>query len=290
LCVFPAGFVGREGEAQPLIVRKQDGGYGYVATDLAAIRHRLHTLGADHVLYVVGTPQSQHFAMVFTTAREAGWVPAGRTLEHIAFGSVLGEDKKPIKSRAGESISLLALLEESVERARAVVDQKSPHLPEEQRAAIARAVGIGAVKYADLSNDRVKDYVFAWDRLLSFDGNTAPYLMYAHARTRSILAKAGWTAESTAPISLTDPAERALALELVQFPSVVQRTGESRQIHRLCQYLYDLATTFTTFFERCPVLKSEEPVRSSRLALCVLTARVLAQGLDLLGIEAPRVM
>jgi arginyl-tRNA synthetase len=177
-----------------------------------------------------------------------------------------------------------------VERARAVVDQKSPHLPEEQRAAIARAVGIGAVKYADLSNDRVKDYVFAWDRLLSFDGNTAPYLMYAHARTRSILAKAGWTAESTAPISLTDPAERALALELVQFPSVVQRTGESRQIHRLCQYLYDLATTFTTFFERCPVLKSEEPVRSSRLALCVLTARVLAQGLDLLGIEAPRVM
>jgi len=246
------------------------------------------------VLYVVGTPQHQHLSMVFAVSRMAGWADDKVRLEHVGFGSVLGPDKKMLKSRSGESIGLVELLDEGVERARRLVDEKSPDLDERVRAAIAQAVGIGAIKYADLVNDRIKDYVFDWNRMLAFDGNTAPYLMYAHARICSILSKAGAGGQDDAPvhsvIGLDAPTERALALELAQFPRVVQRTAETLKPHRLCQYLFELATAFTAFYQACPVLRAEEPVRSSRLALCMLTARVLAKGLDLLGIAAPETM
>ena len=292
VCVFPPGFVGRDGQPLPAIVRKQDGGFGYAATDLAAILHRTRTLAASRILYVVGTPQNQHLAMVFAVARLAGWIDDARTLEHVAFGSVLGPDNKMLKTRAGETVRLDALLDEAIERARKLVDEKSPELSEREKSAISHSVGVGAVKYADLVNDRIRDYVFDWDRMLSFEGNTAPYLMYAHARIQSILRKAGAAPEPAAAVSirLDDPIERALALELLQFPGVLERTAESLQPHRLCQYLYELASTFTTFYGHCPVIKTDEPVRSSRLALCGLTARVLSRGLSLLGIAAPDAM
>jgi arginyl-tRNA synthetase len=289
MCVFPPGFSGREGEPVPLIIRKQEGGYGYATTDLAALRHRVRTLGAQRVIYVVGSPQTQHLAMVFATAKLAGWVPDGVRLEHVAFGSVLGQDKKMFKTRAGESVSLAALLDEAVERARKVVDAKSPELDPEARARIAEQVGIGAVKYADLSNDRIKDYVFDWDRMLAFEGNTAPYMMYAHARCRSILRKAGDGAV-VGPIRVEAAAEKALGLELVQLGAVLDKTAEALEPHRICGFLYGLATAYAGFFENCPVLKAEEPARASRLALCQLTARTLARGLDLLGIAAPEQM
>jgi arginyl-tRNA synthetase len=289
ICVFPPGFTGREGEPVPLIIRKQEGGYGYATTDLAAVRHRIQNLGANRVIYVVGAPQSQHLAMVFAAARMAGWVPEGVRLEHVAFGSVLGQDKKMFKTRAGDSVSLAALLDEAVERARAVVDGKSPELEPAARTAIAEAVGIGAVKYADLSNDRIKDYVFDWNRMLSMDGNTAVYMMYAHARPRSILRKAGVTA-AAGPIRVEAPQERALGLELVQLAATLDKTAESLEPHRICGFIYQVATAFSAFYENCDVLKAEEPARSSRLALCQLTARTLATGLELLGIAAPEQM
>ncbi len=290
MCVFPPGFQGREGEPMPLIVRKQDGGFGYATTDLAALRHRLDVLGAGRVIYVVGAPQSQHLAMVFAAARLAGWVKEDVRLEHVAFGSVLGPDKKMFKTRAGESVSLASLLDEGIERAGKVVLEKSPELPAAEQNRIAVAVGTGAIKYADLSNDRIKDYVFDWNRMLSFEGNTAPYLMYAHARIRSILRKASWNDVSPGVFTIEAPEERALALALMGFGSVIVRTGESLQPHRLCGFLYDVATAFSSFYEKCPVLKAEEPVRGARLALSALTARVLAQGLSLLGIAAPEQM
>jgi arginyl-tRNA synthetase len=289
ICVFPPGFTGREGEPAPLIVRKQDGGYGYATTDLAALRYRVRTLAAQRLIYVVGAPQIQHLAMVFATARMAGWVDDSIRVEHAPFGSILGPDKKPFKTRAGETVSLASLVDEAAQRATKVVEAKAAELDPAARARIAEAVGVGALKYGDLSNDRIKDYVFDWDRMLSFDGNTAPYLMYAHARSRSILRKAEIELEvaARAPIQVTEPAERALALELLAMPSVIEKTAESLQPHRICAQLYQTATAFTAFFEQCPVLKAEEPVRASRLALCALNARVLARGLNLLGITAP---
>ncbi|WP_437481802.1 arginine--tRNA ligase [Sorangium sp. So ce1014] len=291
LCVFPAGFTGKGGEPLPLIVRKQDGGYGYATTDLAAIRHRLTTVSAQRLIYVVGAPQSQHFAMVFATAREAGWLRPPARAEHVAFGSVLGADKKMFKTRSGDTVKLSDLLDEAVERATKVVREKNPELDVEAAGAVARAVGVGAVKYADLSSDRIKDYVFDWDRMLAFEGNTAPYLMYAHARIRSIFRKAGVESPRDAGIALGEPAERALALELLRFGAVLEDVAATLEPHRLCVYLFELAGSFTTFYERCPVLRAEtDEVRRSRLALCDLTAEVLAKGLGLLGIEAPERM
>ncbi|AUX47481.1 arginyl-tRNA synthetase [Sorangium cellulosum] len=290
LCVFPAGFTGKGGDPLPLIVRKQDGGYGYATTDLAAIRYRLSTVGAQRIIYVVGAPQSQHFAMVFAAAREAGWLKPPARAEHVAFGSVLGADKKMFKTRAGDTVKLADLLDEAVERALKVVREKNP-LEAEAAEAVARSVGIGAVKYADLSSDRIKDYVFDWDRMLAFEGNTAPYLMYAHARIRSIFRKGGVELQRGAGFTLIEPAERALALELLRFGAVVEDVAATLEPHRLCVYLYELAGSFTTFYERCPVLRADsEALRSSRLALCDLTAEVLAKGLGLLGIDAPERM
>ena len=286
ICSFPPGFSGRDGEQVPLIVCKQDGGYSYATTDLAAVRYRVRTLDAVRIIYVIGAPQSQHLAMVFAVARLAGWAPDNVRLEHVAFGSVLGPDKKMLKTRAGTPVTLASLLDEALERARNVVKSKMPDLDEATQGVIAAAVGIGAVKYADLVNDRVKDYVFDWDRMLSFDGNTAPYVMYAHARIQSLLRKAGGPTGEPA-IRVETAQERALALELAQFAATVSKVADTLQPHRLCGYLHELAVTFTSFYENCPVLKAEEPERSSRLAFCALTASVLARGLDLLGIAAP---
>ncbi|HEY2512452.1 MAG TPA: arginine--tRNA ligase [Polyangiaceae bacterium] len=290
LCVFPPGFTGREGEPLPLIVRKQDGGYGYGTTDLAAVRYRTGTLGATRIVYVVGSPQSQHLAMVFKVGELAGWLVPGKSrAEHVAFGSILGPDKKMFKTRSGETVRLVELLDEAVQRARDVIAQKNPELDAATRENVARAVGIGAVKYADLSSDRIKDYVFDWDRMLAFEGNTAPYLQYAHARIRSIFRRA--EAKSTGTIVIAAPAERALAMAILGFGEVVHEVAGTLQPHRLCTYLFTLAAAFSTFYEQCPVLKAAtDEERASRLALCDLTARVLARGLDLLGIEAPQEM
>ena len=288
LCVFPNGFSGRDGEPLPLIVQKSDGGYGYASTDLAAIRHRLRDIGATRLLYVVGSPQHQHLEMVFQAAREAGWLVCPARAQHIGHGSVLGKDGKMLRSRAGESVRLIDLIEEAVTRATVVVVDKNPNLDEATQVAVARAVGIGALKYADLSTDRGKDYVLDYDRMLSFDGNTAPYLQYAHARIRSIFRRAGIDSlDGVGRVVMSAPAERELVLALLDFPGVISEAEQSMQFHRLSAYLFSLATTFTGFYERCPVLKAEGQVRDTRLALCDLTARILACGLDLLGIEAP---
>jgi arginyl-tRNA synthetase len=288
LCVFPEGFTNRDGSPLPLIVQKSDGGFGYGVTDLAAIRYRLQTLGGTRLLYVVGLPQEQHLAMVFQVAREAGWLTPAVRAQHIGFGSILGADGKMLRTRAGASVKLSDLLQEAEARAAALVQERSPNLDEETSAAVARAVGIGAVKYADLSTERVKNYVFDWDRMLAFDGNTAPYLQYAHARICSIFRRAGLEPPRDVPeIIVSEPAERALALELLGFATVCAEVAESLELQALAGYLFNLATVFTSFYERCPVLRSEGPMRASRLALCDLTARTLARGLDLLGIAAP---
>jgi arginyl-tRNA synthetase len=291
LCVFPPGFTGREGDPLPLIVRKQDGGYGYAATDLSAIRHRTSKLGATRLVYVVGSPQAQHLSMVFAVAKMAGWLAPPARAEHVAFGSVLGADKKMFKTRSGETVRLAALIDEADERAAKAVAEKNPELDAETRAKVAHAVGVGALKYADLSSDRIKDYVFDWDRMLAFEGNTAPYLMYAHARIRSIFRKGEVEAGGLGAVDVKTREERALALELCRFGSVVNEVGETLQPHRLCLYLYELAAAFTSFYEACPVLKAPtEEERRSRLAMCDAVARVLARGLGLLGIEAPERM
>jgi arginyl-tRNA synthetase len=291
VCVFPAGFEGRDEKPLPLIIRKQDGGYGYATTDLAAVRHRTQTLGATRILYVVGAPQAQHLSMLFASAALAGWLAPPAHAQHVAFGAILGSDKKMFRTRAGETVRLVDLLKEAVNRAHTVVSEKNPELASEVQDAIARAVGIGAVKYADLSNDRNKDYVFDWDRMLAFDGNTAPYLQYAHARIRSIFRKGNQLLPKLDALEVGTPEEKTLALVLLKFPTVVSDVINTLEPHLICTYLYEIATTFSSFYESCPVLKAAtEHERDSRLLLCDLTARVLATSLGLLGIDAPEKM
>ncbi|HEV2374510.1 MAG TPA: arginine--tRNA ligase [Streptosporangiaceae bacterium] len=287
-CVFPAGFTGRDGRPLPLIVQKRDGGYGYAATDLATIRHRIKILHATRLLYVVGLPQAQHLQMIFQTAREAGWLVPPVRAEHIGHGSVLGSDGKMLRTRAGVSVKLADLLDEAVNRAMSIVEEKNPGLGPAQQAAVAEAVGIGAVKYADLSIDRTKDYVFDLDRMLALDGNTATYLQYARARICSIFRK-GDVEPNRQPkqVTFSEPAERALAMELLGFGVVIEEVTGSLEFHKLANYLHALASVFSTFFEQCPVLKSEGDTRESRLVLCDLTARTLQTGLGLLGIDSP---
>jgi arginyl-tRNA synthetase len=286
-CVFPAGYKNRRGEPLPLIVQKSDGGFGYAATDLATIRRRIRVLGATRLLYVVGLPQHQHLEMIFETAREAGWLVPPARAEHVGHGSILGEDGKILRTRAGASIRLIDLLDESVARAAAIIAEKNPSLDEQTRAAVAQAVGIGAVKYADLSTQRGKDYVFDYDRMLSFEGNTAPYLQYARARICSIFRRSGTAPPDAKQVWVAEPAERTLAIELLEFASVVAEVAQSLEFHRLAHYLYELASAFTDFYERCPVLRAEVDIRTSRLVLCDLTGRTLKLGLGLLGIAAP---
>ena len=290
--VFPPGFTNRDGDPLPLIVQKGAGGFNYATSDLACVIDRVERLGADLILYVVGAPQQQHFQMVFAVAEMAGWLTPPREAVHVAFGNVLGTDRKMLKSRTGESMKFVELLDEALERAAVAIDEKNPDLDAEQRADTVHMIGIGAVKYAELSTDRVKDYVFDWDRMLSFDGNTGPYLQYAHARICSIFRRAGVDRASVrgVDIQVGTPQERALALRLLAYPTAIDTTLETYSPHKLCTYVYDLATDFTAFYEHCPVLKADEPLRSSRLALCDLTARTLQHALGLLGIDAPEQM
>lgn len=292
LCVFPEGFTGRDEQPLPLIIRKSDGGYGYATTDLAAIRHRIQTLGADRIAYVVGTAQELHFQMLFQTVKEAGWLTDDVEATHVKIGSVLGEDGKILRTRSGSSLRLMALLEEAEGKARTVIDELRPDLPEAERASIAHDIGIGGVKYADLSTAHDSDYVFDLDRMLALTGNTAPYLQYAVARIRSISRKAeaaGVTAAG-APLVAND-AERALALQLLQFAPTLETTAREYEPHRLAAYLFATAQAFTAFYDASPILKEEdEQVRAGRLALARLTERVLVRGLDALGVRAPQQM
>jgi arginyl-tRNA synthetase len=288
LCIFPEGFVTKDGGRLPMIIRKSDGGYLYATTDLAALRHRVETLHADRIVYVTDSRQSQHFAMVFAVAERAGWLAGGTRVEHVPFGTILGEDNRPFKTRSGEVVKLDALLDEADERAVALAAESSAALDPEERATIAARVSIGAVKYADLSSDRVKDYVFSWDRMMAMDGNTAPYLQYAYARIRSLFRRAERSADELAKarVSLDHDKERALFLQLLLLGPTVRGVAGSLEPHRLCTFLYDVASAFSAFYESCPVLRAEsDAVVDGRLALCDLTARTLEIGLELLGIE-----
>jgi arginyl-tRNA synthetase len=295
LCVFLDGYTGREGKPVPLIIRKSDGGYGYATTDLATIRRRVRDMKADRILYVIGVTQALHLNMVWDTARKAGWLTDDVEVVHVQIGSVLGEDRKLLRTRSGKPLKLMDLLEEAVSTARAVVDEARPDLDESVRAAIAPQVGIGAIKYADLSVAHDSDYVFDLDRMVSLTGNTGPYLQYAAARIRSIFRSAGLdpdqlSGQAEAPLVITEPAERGLALALLDFGDVVVHVGDQLEPHRLCGYLFELAQQFSAFYEQCPVLKADTEARASRLALCKATLAVLDQGLDLLGIARPQQM
>jgi arginyl-tRNA synthetase len=291
LCVFPPGFTNRENEPLPLIVKKRDDGYGYAATDLAAVRDRVSNLHADELLYVVGTPQTQHLDMVFAVARMVGWLPESVRCEHVAFGHVLGPDRKMFKTRSGESVLLAGLVDEAITRADAALVSRKFEGDDMARAELSVQIALAAIKYADLSGERQRDYVFDLDRMLAFEGDTGPYLQYAHARLRSIFRRLGtdWHADG-AVFLLGSPSERHLALGLLAFPEAFDMALVSLQPHRLCNYLFDLAQRFTSFYEACPVLSSEGKLRDERLALCDLTARTLSLGLSLLGIHAPEQM
>ena len=276
-------------EEKPCLIRKSDGGFLYGTTDLATLEYREQRWKPDAVWYVTGAPQQLHFEQVFAVGRRMGITT---DLRHIAFGSILGQDRKMMKTRSGENVELGGLLHEAMERALAVVVEKNPDLPKAEQDEIARLIGLGAVKYADLMQHRLTDYVFSWEKMLSFQGNTAPYLQNAYVRIRSIFRKAeaeGISLES-APIVIVDPAERALALQILKFGEVLHAVLDDQRPNLLCLYLYELANAFHSFYEACPILKSEDPVRSSRLALSGITAELLKSGLSLLGIGVPERM
>ena len=272
---------------KPLIIRKRDGGFNYATTDVATIDYRVYELKADAIWYVVGAPQTLHFKQIFAVARREGYTT---DLRHIIFGSVLGEDRKLMKTRSGENVPLRDLLEEAFRRARKIIDEKNPDLSEDEKNDIAEKIGIGAVKYADLSQYRTTDYVFSWDKMLSLHGNTAPYLQNAYVRIRSIFRKAGESTPKVDELILSELAEINLAKRVCQFAEMVPQVLNGFRPNILANYLFELANSFHGFYEACPVLKSEEPARGSRLALCDLTARVLQRGLDLLGIKVPERM
>ncbi|WEV26164.1 arginine--tRNA ligase [Streptomyces sp. 71268] len=288
LCVFFDEFKGPDGKPTPLIVKKSNGGYGYAATDLSAIRDRVHSLKANTLLYVVDARQSLHFRMVFETARRAGWLGEDVRAVQLAFGTVLGKDGKPFKTREGETVRLVDLLDEAVDRAAVVVREKAQDLTEEEIAERAAQVGIGAIKYADLSTSAARDYKFDLDQMVSLNGDTSVYLQYAYARIQSILRKAGDTRPAAHPELTLAPAERALGLHLDQFAETLAEVAEAYEPHKLAAYLYQLASHYTTFYSECPVLKAETPAQvENRLFLCDLTARTLHQGMALLGIRTP---
>ena len=298
--VFPGGWVNREGDPLPMIIRKADGGYNYSTSDLACIIDRVERLGCDGFLYVVGTPQKQHFEMVFQVAIQAGFMNEDHKAIHVNFGSVLDNDGKVLKSREGEVIKLHDLLDEAIRRAEDAINQKNPDLVGEERKKVARTVGIGAVKYADLSTERTKDYVFDWERMLSFDGNTAPYLQYAYARICSIFRKWGGERESLREnfeslledeLSILSNEELTLSRRLVEFPTIMDESISTFSPHKLCKHLHSVASSFASFYENCSILKEENAMLSKRrLALCDLTARELQLGLGIMGIDVPERM
>ena len=298
--VFPGGWVNRDGEPLPMIIRKADGGYNYSTSDLACIIDRVERLGCDGFLYVVGTPQKQHFEMVFQVAKKAGFMSHNHQAVHVNFGSVLDTDGKVLKSREGEVIKLHDLLEEAIRRAKQSIDDKNPDLLGKEREEVARAVGIGAVKYADLSTERTKDYVFDWEKMLSFEGNTAPYLQYAYARISSIFRKWGGDRESLttnleslmeSELSNLRSEEILLSRRLVEFPSILDDSVSTFSPHKLCKHLHSIASSFASFYENCGILKEDdEAISRRRLALCEVTSRELKLGLEMMGISVPERM
>jgi len=272
---------------KPCIIRKRDGGFNYATSDIATVEYRINDLNRDTLWYVVGAPQTLHFKQIFEIARREGYQADFR---HIPFGSVLGENRKLMKTRSGENVSLSELLDEAIEHARKIIEQKNPELTEAEKKQIAQIIGIGAVKYADLSQYRMTDYVFSWDRMLSLQGNTAPYLQNAYVRIRSIFRKTGGTFVPPNELKWHEPAEIALAKKLTQFAETVPLVLNDFRPNLLANYLFELANAFHGFYEACPVLKADEPARSTRLALCELSARTLQRGLDLLGIQVPEKM
>ncbi len=298
ICVFSDGkleakkdpfLVQRDGEwvAVPAIIRKADGGFLYATTDLATLDYRKQQFAADSIWYVVGVPQEKHFQQIFDVQRMRG---ISGDYRHVAFGSILGKDRKPFKTRSGETVSLQDVIDEAIARATRVVEEKSPDMPAEEKAQVARIVGIGAVKFAELSQHRLSDYIFDWDRMLSLSGDTAPYLQNSYVRVRSIFRKAGEDALQETTITLQEPAEIHLARLLSRYSEVVPATLDDCRPNLLTSYLYELARAFHSFYEACPVLRSEGATRSSRLQLCELTSRVLQQGMSLLGIAMPERM
>lgn len=297
LVVFPPGFTGRDGAPLPVIIRKRDGGYNYSTTDLATIRYRVDKVNCDRAIYVVGSDQTLHFRMVFAVARLAGWLPGEDRFEHAPIGMVQGADGGRLRTRSGDTIKLGDLLTEGIEQARAVLDEIEG-MDAATKDAIAQDVGIGAIKYADLSTARDSAYIFDWKKMLALRGNTGPYLQYATARIRSIFRRADVdpaailsSAGPQAPIVITEQAERDLALQLLGFGSVIEQVADTAEPHRLCGYVFETASLFTTFYEQCPVLKADdEATRTSRLLLCAATLRVLTAGLGLLGVPLPERM
>ncbi len=288
LCVFPPGFTARDGSPLPVIIRKSDGGYNYSTTDLATVRYRVDKINCDRAIYVVGSEQALHFQMVFAVARQAGWLPEGTDFEHAQIGMVQGTDGGRLRTREGDNVKLSALLAEGIERAGAILSEIEG-LDDAVKDEIAEDVGIGAIKYADLSTARDSAYVFDWDRMISFRGNTGPYLQYATTRIRSIFRKAGIAeTDVSCTVSVSAAAERELARKLLGFGAVVTSVAETAQPHRLCGYVFEVASLFTAFYEQCPVLKAgDQATRDARLALCAATSRVLTAGLGLLGVPVP---
>ncbi len=305
VCVFPEGFKDKEGKPLPVIIQKSDGAYLYATTDLAAIRYRVGGLKADKIIYVTDARQGLHFEMVFAVAKMAGWDRRQKTEQrgqdardttefvHVTFGSVLGEDGKPLKTRSGENVKLKELLDEAVERARKVVEEKNPGLPEDEKKSIANAVGIGAVKYADYTNNRTSDYIFSFDKMLAMEGNTAPYMQYAYARIKSIERKAGdkkvdvkQDIANIKNLNLTETSEIGLAKHLIRYGEAISSSAGDYRPNYLTAYLYDLAQKFSSFYNDCPVLDASPDKRPTRLLLCDLTAKTIEHGLhNLLGIE-----
>jgi len=285
-CVFLDEFKGKEGDPLPIIVQKKGGGYLYATTDLAAIQYRQQELGGDYLMYFVDARQALHFEQIFTLARKAGFIEGDIRTQHYGFGTVMGKDGKPYKSRDGGVTKLADLLDEAERRALSLLQQKSSDLTESQQQEIAKVVGISSVKYADLSKNRTSDYIFDWDLMLTFEGNTAPYLLYAFTRVNSIFSRLGETGfDQTADFILDDPREVALANQLVRFNEVVHQVYDKAMPHFLCGYLFELAGRFSSFYEACPILNQDnEALRNSRLKLARLTANTLSEGLDLLGI------
>ena len=289
-CVFMDEFKAKDGKITPMIVQKSDGGYLYATTDLAALRYRHNKLGMNRGLYFVDARQALHLKQVFTAGKRAGFVPEETQLEHMAFGTMMGKDGTPFKTRDGGTVKLIDLLNEAQERAFDLVTKKNPDLDETSRREIAKTVGIGAVKYADLSKNRSSDYIFNWDTMLSFEGNTAPYLQYAYARIQSIFVKAG-EADSDAAITLNEPQERQLASKILQLSETIDVVAKEGTPNLLCNYLFELAGNFMTFYEACPIMKAEdESTKQSRLKLAQLTANTLKTGLNLLGIDVMKRM
>ena len=288
-CVFLEQFKGKDDSPLPMIVQKSDGGYLYATTDLAALRYRHKKLGMNRGLYFVDARQSLHLKQVFAVGKQAGFIPEQTQLEHMAFGTMMGKDGTPFKTRTGGTVKLIDLLTEAQQRAFALVTEKNPDLDEQSRKAIAKTVGIGAVKYADLSKNRTSDYIFNWDTMLSFEGNTAPYLQYAYARIQSIFAKAGKINTATT-IQLVEPAERNLAIKLLQLAEIIDVVAKDGTPNLLCNYLFELAGNFMRFYESCPIIKADEQTKNSRLKLAQLTANTLETGLNLLGIGVMKQM